>query len=53
MLRESRDQNAITLDDFAAARATGLGISKKSATGTTPNAFRDAVLDSAHDAARG
>jgi penicillin-binding protein 1B len=36
VLRESRDQNAITLDDFAAARATGLGIAKKSGTGTTP-----------------
>src|SRR6185503_360067 len=36
VLRESRDQNAITLDEFAAARATALGISKKSGTGTTP-----------------
>jgi penicillin-binding protein 1B len=36
VLREARDQKAITLDEYAAARASGLAISKKSGMGTTP-----------------
>jgi penicillin-binding protein 1B len=36
VLREARDQNAITLEDYASARASPLGVSKKSGMGTTP-----------------
>jgi penicillin-binding protein 1B len=36
VLRETRDQGAITLEEYAAARATGLGITRKTAMGTTP-----------------
>jgi penicillin-binding protein 1B len=36
VLRESRDQGAITLEEYAAGRASGLGITKKTGTGTTP-----------------
>jgi len=36
VLREARDQGAITPEQYAAARAGGLGLSKKAAMGTTP-----------------
>jgi penicillin-binding protein 1B len=36
VLREARDQKAITPDDYAAARANPLGVSKKAGMGTTP-----------------
>ena len=36
VLREVRDQNGITLDEYANARASNLNISKKSGMGTTP-----------------
>ena len=36
VLRETRDQNQITLEQYAAARATPLGVSRKSGMGTSP-----------------
>ena len=36
VLREARDQRAITPEDYASARAAPLGVSKKTGTGTTP-----------------
>jgi penicillin-binding protein 1B len=36
VLREARDQRAITPEDYASARAAPLGVSKKMGTGTTP-----------------
>jgi penicillin-binding protein 1B len=36
VLREARDQGGITLEEYAAARAAGLGITRKTAMGTTP-----------------
>jgi penicillin-binding protein 1B len=36
VLREARDQKAITPDEYAAARAGPLNVSKKTGTGTTP-----------------
>ncbi len=36
VLREARDQKAITPDEYAVARANALGVSKKAGMGTTP-----------------
>jgi penicillin-binding protein 1B len=36
VLREARDQNAISAEDYALARAGGLNVSKKAGMGTTP-----------------
>jgi penicillin-binding protein 1B len=36
VLRETRDQNAITLEQYAAARAAELGVTKKPGFGTSP-----------------
>jgi penicillin-binding protein 1B len=36
VLREARDQKGITLDEYALARGTGLGVQRKSGMGTTP-----------------
>src|SRR5688572_32083582 len=36
VLRETRDQNAISLEEYAAARATELGVAKKPSFGTSP-----------------
>jgi penicillin-binding protein 1B len=36
VLREARDQGAVSLEEYAAARASGLNVSKKTAMGTTP-----------------
>ena len=36
VLREARDQKAITLDEYAVARASPLNVSKKAGMGTTP-----------------
>jgi penicillin-binding protein 1B len=36
VLRETRDHGGITLDEYAAARATPLGVSRKAGMGTTP-----------------
>ena len=36
VLREVRDQKGITLDEYAAARANALNVSKKTGMGTTP-----------------
>jgi len=36
VLRETRDQNAITMEQYAAARAAELGVSKKPGFGTSP-----------------
>jgi penicillin-binding protein 1B len=36
VLREARDQKAITLEDYASARASPLNVSKKAGMGTTP-----------------
>jgi penicillin-binding protein 1B len=36
VLRETREQNAITLEQYAAARAADLGVSRKPGVGTSP-----------------
>ncbi len=36
VLRETRDQGAITLEEYAAARSSPLGVSRKTAMGTSP-----------------
>jgi penicillin-binding protein 1B len=36
VLREAREQNAVTLEQYAAARAAELGVSKKPGVGTSP-----------------
>ena len=36
VLRETREQNAITMDQYAAARAAELGVSRKPGVGTSP-----------------
>jgi penicillin-binding protein 1B len=36
VLREARDQKGITLDEYAVARASALGVARKGGTGTTP-----------------
>src|SRR5262245_25287728 len=36
VLREARDQNTLSVEQYAAARATSLGVPKKNTMGTTP-----------------
>jgi penicillin-binding protein 1B len=36
VLRETRDQGAITMEEYAAARGTALGVNRKPGTGTSP-----------------
>src|SRR5256712_7583157 len=36
VLRETREQGAITMEEYAAARAAGLGVNRKPGTGTSP-----------------
>jgi penicillin-binding protein 1B len=37
VLRETKDQGAITLEQYAQARGTGLGVNVKASTGTSPH----------------
>ena len=44
VLRETKDQGYVTMEQYSAARATGLGLTQKASTGTSPHpAFLELV----------